>query len=383
MKISIPEIYIDGKFRPNRINSATLTELSDWLKSILLGNEAYFRIEEIESPHGYLQTIFHKLDPQTRGSVEDILIEFLQDMVFNEKTGWAGRNVDELLLLIPDIFLTSHRTTEPIRLLLLYISQRKKAEDDKEKLLWRTLQTLVRLKYRGNPAFWIDLYSNYGDEIADIVFAGLTATDLKSAFAWLTDNHTNQKAIHSLILRLPLLVKEFGIDGVQNHLLKLMCIINDDNKNRIYKISTKLGLVLYPPLLIHLAEKIELLADALNYKFPDNADSALEKVMYLDTRINKDFPIEPKKYIDLTPDLTIINAISKYIESNSRTVRGFTFSKECRVDICNYIDSISKDILIEDQEVLLFDRLVIETTGINVWNELIRISIIRSSDYHE
>jgi signal transduction histidine kinase/CheY-like chemotaxis protein len=170
--------------------------------------------------HYLLTEIFPRLQRGTREDLQNIIFEYLGDLAVNPESAWRGSSGDELLLVVARILSQSPRREEIIGRLLRIVEETHFREI-RPNLHFRSLQTLVALKYRANRGFWQPHYEMGREEYASLVLEGLSLFGISAVFDWLASTDYNKAVEHALMFLLPSLVQEHGTDTLLSFLRQM------------------------------------------------------------------------------------------------------------------------------------------------------------------
>jgi hypothetical protein len=364
-----PNVDDQGRVIIDEINSLSMSALRGWTQAVLLGETAFVRGSKGELPHIFLKNIYRELDPSSRGAFEDVILSHLSNMVQNPKSVWRGEAGDELLLLISYVFRSSNRPKEPTDLLLYFISRGHPFSSKVPSLHWRAVQTLVGLKYRTRPQFWMDIYRNFGINYARSVFAGLTLTSLPKALDWFMEEAHNSEVVDALLIRLPWLLEEYGAEKLSKHLIGLWAYIPVSYRNDFSTSVRQLGINLVSDVLLNLSsEDLMKLAEELKIAVPSELKGVIEIGLIIEEHL-RERSTSYKRYKNASSEIEIISCISEYVISEP-----LKLSKYFRDHFVSFGERVMNTLNnINDQNHFVFELSVIETTGVDISYQIAKL----------
>ena len=214
-KKGFPLINDQGYIRIDTVNALSFENLKNWIKAVLESDEPCAGGERDDLPHSFLAWVYHQIDPYVRKAFEDAIIFHLKDFTKKIDKIVQYEYADELLLLTGKIFRKSPCSGEPVDL-LLYMSEFEYFKNDKiPNLHWRVLQTLAAIKYKGNPAFWINQYKKCGEEYASITITGISLTSIFQSIDFVKKEIKTTTVFKALIAKIPFWVEKFGTERIE------------------------------------------------------------------------------------------------------------------------------------------------------------------------
>ena len=229
-----PSVNAEGRIDIDSVNKLTLLQLKQWTAACLAGEDPGAGGTHTDLPHTFLADVYHELAPFAREAFHDCLLAHLEQLAAG-KEQWLSDSGDELLLLLVEVFGDSFRPGAPVDL-LRYILE----EERLRRHHFRAAQSLVGLRYRAAPKFWIDLFEKRGDEYALIVFGGLTLSDISYAFGWLNALRGNLIA-PIVIATLPSLVDFHGTGVLSSLVADLYRRLAEPSRVQLRPLLQRLG----------------------------------------------------------------------------------------------------------------------------------------------
>lgn len=245
-----PLVDKHGRIKIESVNRLSFKNLRSWIKAVLRGKDPGAGGRQDDLPYGFLKRVYHQLDPHVREAFEDAVLQHLGEFAHDPESGWHGDSADELLLLVGEIFRDSHRSGAPIDLLNDLTKQKGFHGRGGRKVYKRILQTLVALRYRAWPDFWFQQFEVGGDELAQITLAGLSMIGIEHVVKWAREHASSIEVVNALIVRLPLLVGEYGAEKLGVLLTGLPAQLESSQRNELLRLGNRLGLQLDPLLLL-------------------------------------------------------------------------------------------------------------------------------------
>jgi hypothetical protein len=232
-----------GRLRIDAVNKLSMANLSTWLGDVLRGDQVATGADRDESPVELLTRTYHRLDPWVRQTFQDILLEFLSELVRAPDSRWKTTAAEHLLLLVAAVFPGMPTLPRAIDLLRFIVdTERDSAGSAAHPVPVFALKCLIALGHRTAPAFWLRQYDRRGARAAGPVLRGLALWDLASPFVWLADNAHDRAATSALRAALPLLVEKFSAGPIREQLARLVPRLSGDDAAALARTCKAIGI---------------------------------------------------------------------------------------------------------------------------------------------
>jgi hypothetical protein len=171
----------NGSLDVSSVATLSREEIADWVRRRLRGEDYLIAsdVKQGEPSYYLLASIYPNLDRDSRSYMRSGVAQFLDEMSREEQT-WRGDAGHSLLLLAQR--LREAEFVRPIRKMAeSSVFSDQASRTDYEGLHLRVLQSLVALKWRGSPQFWLTQFARCPRVYGPVVFAGLGMISIRNA----------------------------------------------------------------------------------------------------------------------------------------------------------------------------------------------------------
>jgi aryl carrier-like protein len=210
--MSRPRINEHGEVDLRAVELLSRDDLYLWVRERLHGEDWIVPggAHGSEMPHYLFALLYPKLTRVTREDLQNILIEFLQDLATNPSSEWLGDAGHELIMLTDPVLVQSPRREDAIDLFLKMADSEHLKSVPWPNLHFRSLQGLVMLQHRANIDFWLRQSPSKDTRYSPVALEGLALVDVAAPFSWLREIEWDDAVEDGIVGLLPSLLESYG-----------------------------------------------------------------------------------------------------------------------------------------------------------------------------
>jgi amino acid adenylation domain-containing protein len=217
-----PALDEHGGLEIASFDTLTHADLEQWLYERLRQDDWG---SSFEPPHYLIAITYPKLSPSSQESLGQVVLASLADLATNPETKWAGEAGSELLMLTDPVLLPWPRRDDAIDLLLRIAGSPRFLPTSPSNVYFRSLQSLVALRYRGTLEFWRAQFEIGGRQWLPLIIAGLSLIDVSAPFTWLTEVEWSDDLEYAVIGLLPSLIEDYGTAKVISQIERVLSLL--------------------------------------------------------------------------------------------------------------------------------------------------------------
>jgi hypothetical protein len=208
-------------FDVRRLDAMGYDDLRGWMLDLLEGHHGLPVPPDANEPAEILGVVFSAVRGDTRVVMQQVLVDFLQDLAENDPGVWRGTSGLEVIRALPHLVFEAQ--LERARNLLLAMAENREAIPDRPaNYHLAALQGLLDLCYREQaPSFRLDAdfwrrqraEGPYRLQYLTTIVEGLARWKPEEALAWLADQEWDGEVATALAYLCPTLVRIPGFDA--------------------------------------------------------------------------------------------------------------------------------------------------------------------------
>ena len=225
--MSRPQVNELGEVEPKSVDFLSRDNLALWVQERLHREDWIIPggATGSEMPHYILALLYPRLERLTREDLQNIIIEFLEDLARNPLSKWLGESGHELIMLADPVLIQSPRREDAIDLLLNIADSERLKTDAWPNLHLRSLQGLITLRHRASINFWHRQSIGHDTRYAPAILESLALVDVAAPFSWLTEIDWDDAVVDGIVGLLPSLLENYGtakvVTSIENALAGL------------------------------------------------------------------------------------------------------------------------------------------------------------------
>lgn len=210
--MSRPRVNEQGEVELKSVELLSRDDLALWVKERLHREDWIIPggAQASEMPHYLLALLYPRLERLTREDLQNIIVEFLEDLAQNPLSEWLGEPGHELIMLTDPVLIQSPRREDAIDLLLSIAGSDHLKSGAWPNLHFRALQGLITLRHRANTDFWRRQSLSHDPRYAPAILEGLALVDVAAPFTWLREIAWNDAVEDGIVSLLPSLLENYG-----------------------------------------------------------------------------------------------------------------------------------------------------------------------------